>query len=280
MNSDSHVRDVSTAEFPTAVLQRSREVPVVVDFWAAWCGPCKVLGPVLEKVAADMDGAFELVKVDVDQNQELAGSFGVQGIPFVIAFRDGVPVDQFTGALPEASVRTWIDNILPTATDGHVDEARGAIVEGDTDAAKALLWKVLEETPDHLEAGTILAGLLISEGNPQDALILLGKLAPTPEVDRLQAAARLNAAQAGDVNEFKAAVEADPNDASARLVLARHLAGRGEFEPALDHMLLLVRNRDEHTDEARLAMLDVFGVLGNDHPLTLTYRKQLASALF
>ncbi|NNF64708.1 MAG: thioredoxin [Acidimicrobiia bacterium] len=280
MNSGSHVRDVSTEEFPTAVLQRSREVPVVVDFWAAWCGPCKVLGPVLEKVAEEMGGAFELVKVDVDQNQELAASFGVQGIPFVIAFRDGVPVDQFTGALPETSVRTWIDNILPTATDGQVDEARGAIVEGDTEAAKQLLWKVLDEAPDHHEAGTILAGLLISEGNPEDALILLGKLAPTPEVDRLQAAARLNAAQSGDVNEFKAAVEADPNDAPARLVLARHLAGRGEFEPALDHMLLLVRNRDEHADEARLAMLDVFGVLGNDHPLTLTYRKQLASALF
>lgn len=234
----------------------------------------------LEKVAADMNGTFELVKVDVDQNQELAASFRVQGIPFVIAFRDGVPVDQFTGALPETSVRTWIDNILPTAIDGQVDEARGAIVEGDTDAAKTLLWKVLEDAPDHHEAGTILAGLLISEGKPQDALILLGKLAPTPEVDRLQAAARLNAAQSGDVNEFKAAVEADPNDAKARLALARHLAGRGEFEPALDQMLLLVRNRDEHTDEARLAMLDVFGVLGNDHPLTITYRKQLASALF
>ena len=126
----AHVRDISTEEFPQAVLQRSREVPVVVDFWAAWCGPCKVLGPVLEKLADEADGEFELVKIDVDANQQLAAQFGVQGIPMVMAFRDGSPVDAFTGALPEPQVKAWLERVLPNEHDRAVDAARDAVLEG------------------------------------------------------------------------------------------------------------------------------------------------------
>jgi putative thioredoxin len=279
-HTNPHVQDVSTADFPQAVVQRSREVPVVVDFWAEWCGPCKTLGPLLERLAAEADGAFELVKVDVDQNQDLAAHFGVQGIPTVIAFRHGVPVHQFTGAVPEPTLRKWIEEILPTELDAKLDEARDAILGGDTETAERLLREVLEQRPDQQEAGTGLASLLIARGDTDDALVLLGKLTPTPDVERLQAAARLSASRGQDIPQLEARLEADPRDDSVRLALAQALAAHSEFEPALDQMLRVVRAKGGMHDEARRAMVDIFGLLGEEHPLTGTYRRQLASALF
>ncbi len=275
-----HVQDVTTADFPQAVVQRSREVPVVVDFWAEWCGPCKTLGPMLERIAAEMGGAFELVKVDVDHNQDLAAQFGVQGIPTVIAFRHGVPVHQFTGAVPESSLRAWISEILPTELDVKLDQARDATLADDADTAERLLREVLAERPDHQEAGTGLASLLIADGETDDALIVLGKLGPTPDVERLQAAARLAASRGQDIPQLEARLEADPSDDGVRLALAQALAAHSEFEPALDHMLRVVRAKSGMHDEARRAMVDIFGLLGEEHPLTGTYRRQLASALF
>ena len=274
----AHVRDISTEEFPQAVLQRSREVPVVVDFWAAWCGPCKVLGPVLEKLADEADGEFELVKIDVDANQQLAAQFGVQGIPMVMAFRDGSPVDAFTGALPEPQVKAWLERVLPNEHDRAVDAARDAVLEGDVVSAEARFRAVLSQVSDHQDAGTGLASLLLARGEVEEALIVLGKLSPTPEVERLQAAARLAASRDDDVGELEA--KATGGDDTARIELARALAGRGEFEPALDHLLAIVRAKGDHKDDARLAMIDIFGVLGDEHPLTATYRRQLANALF
>jgi putative thioredoxin len=275
-----HVTNVDTQDFSTAVLQRSREVPVVVDFWADWCGPCKQLSPILEKLAVEGAGTWELVKVDVDANQELSVQFGVQGIPNVIAFRDGVPVDQFTGALPESSVRSWLEGIMPSEWDGMVDEARDAMLDGDLARADAILRSVLEAVPDHPEAGTSLAAMLISAGNTSEALIVLGRLAPTAEVERLQAAARITSTQGDDLSELEAELDADPGSDTARLALAKALAGKAEYEPALDLLLTVVRNRSDSVDDARLAMIDIFGVLGDEHPLTATYRRQLANALY
>jgi putative thioredoxin len=149
-----YVTDVTTEDFPTAVVQRSREVPVVVDLWAEWCGPCKVLGPVLE-----------MVKVDVDTNQELSDRLGVQGIPTVVAFRDGMPVSRFTGAIPEPAVRQWLEQIVPSELDRAVDEARDAALAGDAERAEYLFRAVLETRADHPEAGTGLASLLIARGD-------------------------------------------------------------------------------------------------------------------
>jgi putative thioredoxin len=275
-----HIHDVSTADFTQAVVQRSREVPVVVDFWAEWCGPCKTLGPMLERLATEMDGAFDLVKVDVDRNQDLATQFGVQGIPTVIAFRHGVPVHQFSGAVPESSLRAWIAEILPTELDAKLDQARDATLAGDTEAAEGLLREVLEQRPDHQEAGTGLASLLIARGETDDALVVLGKLAPTPDVDRLQAAARLAASRGQNIPQLEAELEAEPANDGVRLALAQALAAQSEFEPALDHMLRVVRAKSGLQDDARRAMVDIFGLLGEEHPLTGTYRRQLASALF
>ena len=275
-----HIRDIDTTEFPQAVLQRSREVPVVVDFWAEWCGPCKTLSPLLEKVTSDADGAFDLVKIDVDTNQELATQFGVQSIPTVVAFRDGAAVSQFTGAIPEPALREWIDGFLPTALDEKVEGARDAVLSGDVTTAERLFREVLDEDASQADAGEGLAALMIAGGNTEKALIILGKLTPTAEVERLQAAARLRASRDDNVADLEARLDADASDVGAKLDLARSLASRSECEPALDHLLALVRAKGERWDEARQAMLDIFGVIGDDHPLTGTYRRQLTNALF
>ena len=273
------VREVNAPDFAEAVVRRSHDVPVVVDFWAEWCGPCKTLGPVLERLASDYAGGFELVKIDVDANQALAQQFGVQGIPFVMAFKSGQPVDQFTGALPEAQVRTWLDGIVPSQLDLTVDEARTAMLDGNDDRAEELLRAVLSEKMDHEEAGTTLASLYLSQGDNPRALDVLAPLSPTGEVEKLRATARLTQPDGADVAALSAEVEANPEDDAARLELARALAASAEFEPALDHLLVVVRKKNNRLDEARNAMVDVFEVLGPDHPLSLTYRRQLANAL-
>jgi len=274
------VREISTHEFPEAVLQRSREVPVVVDFWAEWCGPCKVLGPLLEHAAQSADGAFELVKVDVDANQALSAQFGIQSIPTVIAFRDGAPVSRFSGAIPEQALASWLDQVLPTQLDIEVERGRDAALSGNLDEAEQIFQAVLDQKPDHQEAGTSLASLMLARGDTDSALIVLGKLSPTSEVERLQAAARVTAGRSDDVEALQRVVDTAPDDEGARISLASALAGRGEFEPALDHLLAVVRHKGERKEDARMAILDIFGVLGEDHPLTTVYRRQLASALF
>jgi putative thioredoxin len=276
----AHVKDITQQEFGQEVLQRSHEVPVVVDFWATWCGPCKTLGPMLEQAAADYDGRFELVKVDVDQNQALAQQFGIQSIPTVVAFKDGKPVSQFMGAVPDAQLREFLDALMPTELDLMVDRARDLALEGDEEAASALYSQVLEQVPDHVEAGTGLASLLIARNETDSALIILGRLPRTAEVERLEAAARMTASQGVDLTDLEQRVAADPSDHPARIELGTALAAKGEYEAGLDHLLEVVRTKDDHLDDARAAMIDVFGVLGPEHPVTQAYRKALANALF
>lgn len=275
-----YIRDISAADFQQAVLQKSHDVPVVVDFWAEWCGPCRTLGPALERLADEAGGAFLLAKVDVDSNQQLAAQFNVQGIPTVIGFRDGMPADQFTGAMPEPAIREWLERLLPSEIDLVVDQARDAAIAGNLETAERLFRAALEEQSDHQEAGTGLAALLISSGRQDEALIVLGKLALTDEVERLQSAARLSASRDTDLNELTARLAASPENEALQIELAMALAARAEYEPALDHLLSVVKARGESKEDARKAMLDIFEVLGDGHPLTTAYRRQLASALF
>lgn len=280
MDPQHHVKDISAEDFPRAVLQRSRELPVVVDFWAEWCGPCKVLGPLLEDAAAKGAGSFELVKVDVDQNQELSTQYGIQSIPTVIGFRDGGSVSRFSGAIPQSALDSWLAELLPTELDTAVDRGRDAALRGDLDEAESVFRGVLEERPDHQEAGTAMASLLLARGDTEGALIVLGKLSPTPEVERLQAAARVGAGQNSDVSDLRRKLDAEPDVDTTRIALAKALAASSEFEPALDHLLHVVRTKGEGKEDARRAMLDIFDVLGSGHPLATAYRRQLASALF
>ncbi len=276
----SNVRDISSDTFGPAVLQRSHEIPVVVDFWAAWCGPCRVLGPVLEQLADEYDGEFDLVKVDVDANQQLAAQFGVQSIPTVVGFHQGQAAARFTGALSEQAVREWIGQLLPSPADRTVEAARDATLDGDSAHAETLYREVLAGDASHHDAGTGLAALLIARGDTEEALIVLGRLSATDEVQRLAAAARVAANRSGDVGDLEAKLAADPEDAATRLELARTLATHAEYEPALDHLLAVVAGKGALVDEARRAMLDIFTVLGDGHPLTATYRRQLANLLF
>ncbi|MDJ0790986.1 MAG: thioredoxin [Acidimicrobiia bacterium] len=274
------VKDVTMADFQQEVLVRSREVPVLVDFWAEWCGPCRTLSPLLERMTSEANGAFELAKVDVDANPELSAQFLVQSIPTVVAIKDGKEVNRFSGALPEQAINEFLTTVLPTELDLTVDEARTALIEGDHERAERLLRSVLEAKPDHQEAGTSLAALLIDRADVDEALIVLGKLVPDTEVDRLQAAARLRQSSGDDIAELEAAATADPDDDDAQLALAKALAAHAEFEPALDRLLVVVKRKGPGKEQARKAMVDIFGVLGNDHPLTVTYRRQLGAALY
>ena len=274
------VKDVDTAAFEREVIERSKEVPVVVDFWAAWCGPCKVLGPLLEKLAGQFEGGFELAKIDVDSNQALAGQFGVQGIPTVVGFKDGAPVSQFTGALPEPQVLQWLREIVPSEADLLAATADDLLDEGDADAAERAYRQALVVDPNHVEAAAGLASLLIDAEKNEEALEVLGTLPPTQEIERLQAAARMGTIDISAIPELQAALAADPENDPVRIELGKALAADHQFEASLDVLLEAVTRGGENRDDARKAMLDVFEVVGPEHELTTAYRRRLASALF
>ena len=274
------IQDVSAADFQQTVIQKSHEVPVVVDFWAEWCGPCRTLGPILENLAIEAGGTFMLAKLDVDSNQQLAAQFNVQGIPTVIGFRDGAVADQFTGALPENAIIEWLNGLVPSELDVVVERARDAAIAGNIETAERLFRGVLDEQSDHVEAGSGLAALLMTTNRQTEALALLDRLPPTDEVARLQSAARLSSSGDTDLGEIRQRIKATPDDGSIRIELALALAGRADYEPAFDELLEVIRSGGDAREDARKAILDVFEVLGDGHPLTTAYRRQLASALF
>ncbi len=274
----SSVIDVSTAEFPSAVLQTSHQVPVVVDLWAEWCGPCKVLGPVLERAAAEAGGRWLLAKVDVDANPEIAQQLGVQGIPTVVAFKNGNEIDRFTGAVPESQVRQFIEGLLPSELDEATERAEAMLDAGDTAAAREILQGVLAQDPTHEDAGLSLAGILLEDTDRQGALEILSRLAPTDPVRQLQAYARLGDGNA-DLDALAAAAESGtPSD---RLAHARALGAAGEHEPALAALMSVIGERVEpESEEAREVLLDLFELLGADDPLVSVTRRRLANGLY
>jgi len=277
--------DVNEENFEAEVLERSTEVPVMVDFWAEWCGPCKVLGPVLEKLVDEYAGEFILAKVNVDENQGLAGAFGIQGIPAVKLFKDGDLASEFTGALPEPMLREFLSKFLPTAADKQALEAQALEEEGKTAEAKALYQTILESDPNHAKALLGLGRLAMNEGDSATALEHLDKVPMVAderkEADRL--IARLNLQAGGTANEaaLREKVKVEPNNIAARFELAQALAGAEKYEEALNEFLTIVKtDREFQDDGARKAMIQIFEVLGPDDPLTDKYRSELAKVLF
>ena len=251
-------KDVSEADFQREVLERSNDRPVVVDFWAAWCAPCRHLGPVLERVAERHDGEIELVKVDVDANPMLANRYGIQGIPAVKAFRNGGVVDEFVGNYPEEAVRMFFDALAPT----EADRLAAAAADSDGDPAEALYRRALELDRDHRASIVGLAELLIDRGEFEEARSFLARLPEDAEIRRLRARADL----------AEATGEAAPDDPLAAA------SADGDWEPALARLLEEVRNGDR--ERARQQMVDIFELLGPEDPLSVKYRSALAAALF
>jgi len=240
--------DVTEETFETEIVARSHEVPVVVDLWADWCGPCKTLAPILEKVIDETDGQVVLAKVDVDANPRLSQSFNVQGIPAVFAIKDGKIAGQFTGAQPEHVVRQFVESLLPSADEQLVAD----LMEVGDEVA---LQQALTAVPGHPAATVALAELYVAEGRPDEALAALAKIPETAETRRVAALARVGA-------EVDAGVDAD--------------GPLADVEATLDALLPQVKA----DDDARQQFLDLLELMGPDDPRTADYRKRLSRQLF
>lgn len=279
--------DVSTADFNDAVIEASKSVPVLVDFWAEWCGPCRALKPVLEKLAIEYQGKFRLAKVNSDENQELAQRYGVRGIPNVKAFVDGKLVDEFSGALPEAQVREFLQRVIPSpAEKARLEAMAHYAANGDAQAALQRLAAASRLDPQNENVRIDCAELLVALNELDEAKQLLASLSPLAQMDdRVQAlqaklALAAGAATGVDADAMLARIAKDAKDLDARLQLARLRIAQGQHAGGMDQLLEIVRrDRTFEDDAGRKTMLQLFSVLGSDHPLVGDYRRKLAGAL-
>jgi putative thioredoxin len=285
------VKDTTTKTFRKDVLTESIKQPVLVDFWAPWCGPCKQLQPIIEKVVKAAGGKVKLVKMNIDENPEIAGQLGIQSIPAVIAFQRGQPVDGFMGALPESQVKGFIERLVgplgPGAVEELIAQAQDAQAQGDSAGAAALYAGVLEQEPDNLAALAGLARLELDAGNVEGAR---GVLAQVPEAKRVDpaiasiiAAIELaeKSAALGDTAELEARVNENPNDHQARFDLAMALAAKDRRDDAVDALIdIIKRDRTWDDDGARRQLLQFFDAWGPMDESSVAGRRKLSAVLF
>jgi putative thioredoxin len=286
------IKDTDTRTFMADVVEMSRKVPVIVDFWAPWCGPCKQLGPMLEKLVKQANGKVRLVKINVDENQQLAGQMRVQSIPAVFAFVDGQPVDGFMGALPESQIKQFIDRLgtqggVAEEIEAAVTAGREALAQNDVGQAAQIFAQVLGLDREHAGAIAGLAKCQIASGDLEQAKATLALVPPAkandPEVVSAKAALELAAIPVdhGEITNLTRAIEANADDHQARLDLAVALNAAGEKQEALDHLLHIVRRkRDWNEEAARKQLVKFFEAWGPKDEFTLQGRRKLSSILF
>lgn len=282
----AHAVDVTTATFEQEVIEASKSTPVVVDFWAPWCGPCRVLKPILEKLASEYGGRFKLAKLNSDENQEIAAAYGVRSIPDVMAFRDGKAVSHFLGAIPESQVRAFIDGLIPTPSE--IERARAADLReaGDLVQAVEALRKAIDLDPANDPARLDLAELLIELKRVDEAEAALAAVQSNTDWDERLASLRSAVAFARSVGssseaELKAKLATNLADHESRFALASVYAGSKRYREALDELLEIVRrDRNWKDGEARKQILAIFNLAEKQPELVSEYRRKLASALY
>jgi putative thioredoxin len=286
------IKDSSDANFMADVVEASRVQPVIVDFWATWCGPCKQLGPALERAVTAAKGAVKLVKIDIDRNPAYAGQLRVQSIPAVFAFVDGRPVDGFMGALPDSQVKAFVDRIAQQGGGGGADAGldeilamgRESLQAGDLGGAAQAFAQVLQHDPENVKALGGLARVYLAGGEADRAQEILDMAPPDakdPDLDSVRAALALAADAPADLREFEARLARSPDDLEARFELARALAGHGRLEQAMDHLLAIIEADREWNDQAaRKQLLTVFEAAGPMSDLAKQGRRRLSAILF
>ena len=288
---DALIKDTTTAGFRQDVIAESMNQPVLVDFWAPWCGPCKQLTPVIEKAVKAASGKVKLVKMNIDEHPQIPGQLGIQSIPAVIAFQRGQPVDGFMGALPESQVKGFIERLVgpvgPSAIEDLLKEAEGAAAAGDATGAAELYAAVLAQDPENAAAIGALAKLHLDLGDLEGAKRFLAMAPAAKQNDAAIAGARAaieiaeQAASLGDVAGLQQQVAADPRDHQARFDLALALNARGNREEAADQLIAIVRrDRNWNEDAARKQLVQFFEAWGPMDEATVAGRRKLSSVLF
>ncbi len=285
------IKDTSVETFAADVLEASTQTPVIVDFWAPWCGPCKQLTPILEKVVKAARGAVRMVKINIDENQQIAAQLRIQSIPAVFAFKNGQPVDGFMGALPESQVRTFVERLTgdlgPSPIDQILEQATQLFEAGDMAQAAQAYAAILQEDAGNAAAIGGLAKCYIATGDLERAEQTLALAPPEaqndPAIQSAQAALKLGeqSSNAGELAPLRQKVEANPKDHEARYELAMALNAAGEREGAVTELLEIVRmDRNWNDEAARKQLLTLFEAFGPTDEVTLSGRRQLSSILF